>query len=859
MSASTSPVASASCIPVRQPSAAGAVLWLLFGLVGLATACGDDSHGGSDADADVEDRGEGDARDDAVDAEPDVEPDGETDVPADGDGDLDTPEDGDGEVTFRPCSPATGAGTGLTLRGTVLTPETVIPDGEVLLDTATGLIRCVAEDCSGRPEAAEGTLLCTDGIVLPGLIDAHDHIQYGHLPRWRHPRLYLSRYDWQSSSGYWDFMRAYDEVQGSLMCELMKYSETRMALGGATSGEGSAGAAACVAPILRNLDKAVVHGFPGWEMEESVPRISGTSAAEAAAILAGLRDGSIDAYVPHIGEGIDDQSRAEYDTLYELGLIVPGTSIIHGTGGGTIELARLAAQGVGLIWSPRSNTDLYGLTTNVSVARAFGVPIAIGPDWTPSGSWSVLDEMKCVDDLDSAYFGDTWTDQQIVESTTSVAADLYRIDPWVGRLEEGLMADVTVIRGDRTQPYRTVIDALSDDVALVLRNGRLLAGDEEFAAPLATAFCESLDVCGTLKTVCIKTSDSSTDRLNQTLADITRAIHDALETARTTDPSYDPADLSTTYQYDLAPLFLCEPPPPCTFGRDGIPGVPTAEDGDGDGILDGDDLCPDIFDPAQADLDGDGTGDSCDPCPLDADLTLCSPPDAADIDRDGVPDATDNCVGVPNTDQADTDGDGTGDACELAPITIYDIQDLARPRHPLEGSAVEVHGVNVTALWPTNGCFVQEPGGGPYSGILAYADGDCGVAIGDVVDVTGTYTEYSGESEINDAVVTRVSAGTALLPDTVSSADVSTTGAMAEPYEGVLVRIEAVTVTNANPDAPSDYNEFSVTGNLRVDDAFYRILPDPVVGDAFLRITGILRYTYSNTKLEPRSAADVER
>jgi len=37
-----------------------------------------------------------------------------------------------------------------------------------------------------------------------------------------------------------------------------------------------------------------------------------------------------------------------------------------------------------------------------------------------------------------------------------------------------------------------------------------------------------------------------------------------------------------------------------------------------------------------------------------------------DFDCDGIPDAYDNCVGIPNRDQADTDHNGIGDACESA-------------------------------------------------------------------------------------------------------------------------------------------------------------------------------------------------
>src|SRR3990170_6776643 len=40
------------------------------------------------------------------------------------------------------------------------------------------------------------------------------------------------------------------------------------------------------------------------------------------------------------------------------------------------------------------------------------------------------------------------------------------------------------------------------------------------------------------------------------------------------------------------------------------------------------------------------------------------PPVFADHDGDTIDDAVDNCPDVANEDQADTDGDGVGDACE---------------------------------------------------------------------------------------------------------------------------------------------------------------------------------------------------
>lgn len=76
-----------------------------------------------------------------------------------------------------------------------------------------------------------------------------------------------------------------------------------------------------------------------------------------------------------------------------------------------------------------------------------------------------------------------------------------------------------------------------------------------------------------------------------------------------------------------------------------------------------DDNCLLIYNPDQADSNGDGVGDACE-CDFDGDGICDDPADDPAIVCNGCTEGPDNCPLVPNPDQADSDGDGIGDACE---------------------------------------------------------------------------------------------------------------------------------------------------------------------------------------------------
>jgi hypothetical protein len=92
-------------------------------------------------------------------------------------------------------------------------------------------------------------------------------------------------------------------------------------------------------------------------------------------------------------------------------------------------------------------------------------------------------------------------------------------------------------------------------------------------------------------------------------------------------------------------------------------------DGDRDFVSDETDNCPSAANPDQADLDGDGAGDACD----------------VDDDGDSYADTGDNCPRLSNPEQLDMDRDAIGDLCDTANAITVDILPGESP-NDLKGS-----------------------------------------------------------------------------------------------------------------------------------------------------------------------------
>jgi predicted extracellular nuclease len=151
-----------------------------------------------------------------------------------------------------------------------------------------------------------------------------------------------------------------------------------------------------------------------------------------------------------------------------------------------------------------------------------------------------------------------------------------------------------------------------------------------------------------------------------------------------------------------------------------------------------------------------------------------------------------------------------------APIEIFAIQGSGSSS-PFSGSSLATHENLVTAIGP-EGFFIQTPNArddgfvDTSNGIYVFTGDAPTVGVGDLVNVTGTVTEFFGFTEFAfGSVVSVISSGHALPAVTVFDSSVpsanpmvSSCGIEFECYESMLIEITGGTVTAANQRFGSD-------------------------------------------------------
>ncbi|HKY68329.1 MAG TPA: amidohydrolase family protein, partial [Acidimicrobiales bacterium] len=335
----------------------------------------------------------------------------------------------------------------------------------------------VAVRPAARPAPAgwdDARLLRTGDTIYPGLIELHNHLSYDALPLWRTPQRFTNRGQWMTHRDYRRAVSGPASVlgrTGGFLEAVVRYVEAKCLVSGVTTSQGIAlasnmGIRRFYRGLVRNVEA------PGDEaLPTAATRVADVEADGAAAFLKTLRRSS--SLLLHLAEGVDDAAREHFRAL-RIGTdewaITPALCGIHCAGLRGRDWQIFRARGGSMVWSPLSNLLLYGGTADVARARSEGLPIALGSDWSPSGSKNLLAELK-VAWLVSEARGGVFTPRELVAMVTATPARMLRWDTAVGSLEPGKRADMVVVDGRGGDPYEHLIRARESAVTLVVIDG----------------------------------------------------------------------------------------------------------------------------------------------------------------------------------------------------------------------------------------------------------------------------------------------------------------------------------------------------------------------------------------------------
>jgi 5-methylthioadenosine/S-adenosylhomocysteine deaminase len=421
------------------------------------------------------------------------------------------------------CSVAAQAS--YALRGTLVTPAGLVENGIVLV--RQGKITAVGAQVQLSPGE---TVIDTHGIIAPGLIDLHNHLTYNVFPRWHPIEEFGNRYNWQQKEIYQTLIESPHAamVADGFACEMERYAEVKAITEGETSVVGSL-TEPCTAGLAHNLDTETA-----WHVAYNVFPLQ-MPETELAPIRAQLSSHQLHAFLIHLSEGghQDASAAREFAMLKGRGLLVPGVALIHGGALQPPDFLEMAEHGVSLIWSPRSNLELYGNTADVAAAKAAHVKIALSPDWSPTGSDGLLAELNYAASWNETRMPRPFTDRELVDMATTVPAEMIGATDRVGALQAGLDADLLVIQpGDdaaRHDAWWTLTHATAAQVSLVMVDGAAVYGDAALLEKLAPGHApEPLQICGSAKALVLTGAAGDVDAADETWAHTSAALEASL-------------------------------------------------------------------------------------------------------------------------------------------------------------------------------------------------------------------------------------------------------------------------------------------------------------------------------------------
>lgn len=337
----------------------------------------------------------------------------------------------------------------------------VRPDGT--LASSVRVARGRVAGLGGSPRHDDLAIDCEGATILPGFINAHEHLELNSFGRLKWRERYENVAEWIA-----DFQPSFasDPALAANRPETLADRLFVGALKNLLSGVTTVCHHNPLHPPLRDgFPVRIVRHF-GW---------SHSLLVDGDRVRASYRRTPADwPWIVHAAEGVDARASSELAELDRLGCVGGNTVLVHGVGLRPADRRLALARSCALVWCPSSNRFLFGTTAEVRDFSASG-RLALGSDSRLSGDGDVLDELR------AARATGLVSARDLVRAVTCDAAYALRLRG-AGELVDGAPADLVMLAARGPDPFAAAVAARRADVRLVMIDGRPLVGDPDLRA-----------------------------------------------------------------------------------------------------------------------------------------------------------------------------------------------------------------------------------------------------------------------------------------------------------------------------------------------------------------------------------------
>ena len=289
-------------------------------------------------------------------------------------------------------------------------------------------------------------------LVLPGLVNAHDHLDFALFPR-------LGR------GGYRNFVEWADDIYRPGESPVQEHrsvpKKTRLWWGGIRNLLCGVTTVCHHNPYVREVfdNHFAIRVLRDFRWAHSIPIDQHFSRKRENAR-------PDQPFIIHLAEGVDLQSAEEVFHLVREHALDDRTVIVHGLGLDERGISLLQSLGAALIWCPTSNMFLFGRTHTRETIQQLSF-VALGSDSPLTAQGDLLDEVRFAKQTIGM------SAEELYSLITTRAAQVLRMKNGEGTLRVGAPADTIAVRDTGLSPADTLTTISFRDIELVVVGGRV--------------------------------------------------------------------------------------------------------------------------------------------------------------------------------------------------------------------------------------------------------------------------------------------------------------------------------------------------------------------------------------------------